>query len=208
MYNHLKRGDVEGHFNRMYCDNKGYSTVGIGKLLSNRKDLDNYTITTFDEPVSENNPMWTASQKDELWKTHRDFCTSNENNKKLYATTQFSEYKKQQKRELPYFKDKELEPQVKNYIRQELPHLVNMLANEGIDFYNDLNLNRQIAFMDMLYNLGRNKFKLGDGPVKEGYWPKLTKGLRAKNYAEVAKHSYRPDVQMDRNNLIYNYFLG
>lgn len=96
----------------------------------------------------------------------------------------------------------------KEYIRRVvLPVLKEKLEKHNIDFYDTFNQKGQIALMDLLYNLGENKFKLDEGPIDEGYWPGLTKALIARSAKDAAKNTHRKNIGDDRNELIKNYML-
>ena len=215
-YNHLKQDGIEGYKNFIYCDTGGLNTTGSGLQVPTLKSLSGYTMTMNNAPVSAQNPALTMAQKAAYLQRQNEFCKTysyiDQNGQKAWnvprAKIQVDEYKKRYGEHQPYFQDDELEAAGKEYIRRVvLPVLKEKLEKHNIDFYDTFNQKGQIALMDLLYNLGENKFKLDEGPIDEGYWPGLTKALIARSVKDAAKNTHRKNIGNDRNELIYNYML-
>ena len=215
-YNHLKQDGIEGYKNFIYCDTSGLNTTGSGLQVPTLKSLSGYTMTMNNAPVSAQNPALTMAQKAAYLQRQNDFCKTynyiDENGQKAWdvpwVKTQVEDYIKRYGEHQPYFQDDELEAAGKEYIRRVvLPVLKEKLEKHNIDFYDTFNQKGQIALMDLLYNLGENKFKLDEGPINKGYWPGLTKALIARNAKDAARNTHRKNIGDDRNELIKNYML-
>ena len=215
-YNHLKQDGIEGYKNFIYCDTSGLNTTGSGLQVPTLKSLSGYTMTMNNAPVSAQNPALTMAQKAAYLQRQNDFCKTysyiDQNGQKAWdvplAETQEDEYKELYGEHQPYFQDDELEAAGKEYIRRVvLPVLKEKLEKHNIDFYDTFNQKGQIALMDLLYNLGENKFKLDEGPINKGYWPGLLKALIARSAKDAAENTHRKNIGDDRNELIYNYML-
>ena len=215
-YNHLKQAGIEGYKNFIYCDTSGLNTTGSGLQVPTLKSLSGYTMTMNNAPVSAQNPALTMAQKAAYLQRQNDFCKIysyiDQNGQKAWkavsAEAQENEYEKRYGEHQPYFQDDELEAAGKEYIRRVvLPVLKEKLEKHNIDFYDTFNQKGQIALMDLLYNLGENKFKLDEGPINKGYWPGLLKALIARSAKDAAENTHRKNIGDDRNELIYNYML-
>lgn len=217
-YDHLKDDKIEGYYTHMYCDSVGKPTVGAGLQITGPKMLKNMTMTRQNAPVSPTNPAMTDKEKQEYWDTQQKYCNSfykkNKETgkyawKSISAEAQEDDFTDKTKQPLAYFQDDELKERTTNYIRNTtLPTVRKNFKNIGLDFDNMLNTDGKIANMDLMYNLGENKFKLGNGSVKKGYWPNYTKALQANDFATAAKESHRDKINKDRNDEIYNLMLN
>ena len=215
-YNHLKQDGIEGYKNFIYCDTSGLNTTGSGLQVPTLKSLSGYTMTMNNAPVSAQNPALTMAQKADYLQRQNEFCKIysyiDQNGQKAWdvasAEAQENKYKELYGEHQPYFQDDELEAAGKEYIRRSvLPVLKEKLEKHNIDFYDTFNQKGQIALMDLLYNLGENKFKLDEGPINKGYWPGLLKALIARSAEDAARNTHRKNIGDDRNELIYNYML-
>lgn len=102
------------------------------------------------------------------------------------------------------FSDEELEKATKNFIRKDtLPQIRQNFKNIGMNFDKDLSRDGKIGNMDLMYNLGPNKFKLGIS-AKEGYWPNYTNALLNQDFDEAAKQSHRRNIGENRNRIIHH----
>ena len=215
-YNHLKQAGIEGYKNFIYCDTGGLNTAGNGLRVPTLKSLSGYTITMNNAPVSAQNPALTMAQKADYLQRQNEFCNTyshiDQNGQKAWkavsAEAQENKYKELYGEHQPYFQDDELEAAGKEYIRRSvLPVLKEKLEKHNIDFYDAFNQKGQIALMDLLYNLGEDKFKLDEGPIDEGYWPGLTKALIARSAKDAARNTHRKNIGDYRNELIHDYML-
>ena len=215
-YNHLKQAGIEGYKNFIYCDTGGLNTTGSGLRVPTLKSLSGYTMTMNNAPVSTQNPALTMAQKADYLQRQNEFCNTysyiDQNGQKVWdvpwVKTQVEDYIKRYGEHQPYFQDDELEAAGKEYIRRSvLPVLKEKLEKHNIDFYDTFNQKGQIALMDLLYNLGEDKFKLDEGPIDEGYWPGLTKALIARSAKDASRNTHRKNIGDDRNELIKNYML-
>ena len=218
-YEHLKDPDIENYYNFPYCDSVTKPTVGAGIRIIDEKDLDNYTMTWKDGPVSKDNPVLSPEEKKAYWKNQTEYCKSfykgkDKNNKPIYsnvpiATSQEDQYLERYGQTLPRFQHDELKEKSTQYtLNSVIPDIVKDLRKYGEDFYSLFNNNGKIALMDLSYNLGRNKFKLGEGDVKYGYWPKLLEAIRKRDAYKASRQTHREGVGNKRNSLIENLMLN
>ena len=95
--------------------------------------------------------------------------------------------------------EENMERFAREHIRQDLPLLKEKLRDNEIEF-DYLPRTAKLAVMDMQYNIGNTKFNADK-------WPNLFHALKVEDYKEAAKQSHRKDVNQERNDQIYKWFI-
>ena len=177
-YEHIKERMIkaEGKVDHLYLDTKGKVTVGIGAMLPDVNAAKKIGFVTRDKKVKA-----TPQQIEDEFKAIKKETKG----KKAHT------YKAATKLVLP-------ETEIDKLLKAHIKDFKNQLRSKysGFDGFPD---EAQEALLDMAFNLGTHALKTE--------WPKLNeKGIEKKDWKAAAENCYRPDVNLERNNMVKELF--
>lgn len=175
----------EGSIPHLYLDTKGYVTVGIGHLISNRTDMKRVKMHTVKNKLPDK--LATLAEK------QTEFDTI----KALTKGKKASAYKKDT---TLVMKDTEIQSLKGTHVKNFYANLTAdyTVANGYANTFDDLHENVQLALFDMIFNLGRSGLKKK--------FPTFNQAIKDENWSKAATESNRPDVGKSRNTYVKRLF--